>query len=213
MQDYIQQLRRDFSQFTLDENSAERDPFQQFSDWLREAIEARVNEPNAMTLATATPDGIPSARIVLLRGFDRQGFSFYTNYNSKKGKELLHNPYGALVFFWPELERQVRIDGTISKQTTEASDEYFMSRPRESRLGAWTSPQSEVIPNRDYLDKELEKTTKDFDEKEVHRPEWWGGYVLKPTAVEFWQGRPSRLHDRLLYSLDNDVWKIERLAP
>lgn len=213
LRSYINNLRHDFAKHSLDIKSANADPVIQFETWFREAVEAKVNDPNAMTLATATPEGKPSARIVLMRNFGTEGFVFYTNYTSRKGEEILKNPYASLLFFWPELERQVRIEGTLTKQTAEESDMYFNSRPRESKLGAWTSEQSKIIKNREALIEEYEKYSKKYPNENVPRPPYWGGYILKPTAIEFWQGRPSRLHDRLWYTMENDQWKIERLAP
>ena len=213
LKSYINNLRHDFAKLALDNKDVSADPVIQFEKWFKEAVDAKVNEPNAMTVATADTEGTPSARILLLRNFNEQGFVFYTNYNSRKGVEILNNPYASLLFFWPELERQVRIEGVLSKQSAEESDRYFNSRPRESKLGAWTSSQSKVISSRAVLDEEYEKISKKYPGEDVPRPSFWGGYVLKLSTIEFWQGRPSRLHDRLLYTLENSEWKIERLAP
>lgn len=210
---YINSLRHDFAQQTLDISDVSTSPILQFEKWFKEAVDAKVNEPNAMTVCTATKDGRPSARILLLRNFDEKGFVYYSNYNSRKGKEFDENPFGALLFFWPELERQVRIEGLVVKQTDVESDSYFHSRPRESKLGAWTSNQSEVINNRDILASKYENFALQFPEEQVPRPPHWGGYVLMPTTMEFWQGRPSRLHDRVLYTREKGDWKIERLSP
>jgi pyridoxamine 5'-phosphate oxidase len=210
---YINKLRHDFSKMTLDESMVDADPLKQFESWFREAVEGKVNEPNAMVVSTVNAEHRPSSRVLLLRDFDSNGFVFYTNYNSRKAKEIEKNNNASLLFFWPELERQVRVEGKLIKQTAEESDRYFNSRPRESRLGAWTSPQSEIIPNRNALDEELAVIIKKFEGKEVPRPEWWGGYTLQPDRIEFWQGRPSRLHDRICYMKKNDQWKIVRLAP
>lgn len=210
---YINKLRHDFSKEKLDEKDVNKDPIHQFEKWFKEAVDAKVNEPHAMTLCTATLEGKPSARIVLLRNFNETSFVFYTNYTSRKGEEIAENPSAALLFFWPELERQVRIEGTLKKQTVEESDLYFNTRPRSSKLGAWTSAQSKIIANREILDKEYEKFSKLYPGESVPRPPHWGGYVLKPESVEFWQGRPSRLHDRILYLLKENSWKIQRLAP
>lgn len=210
---YINTLRHDFSRQNLDEKDVDANPVIQFSKWFREAVDAKVNEPNAMTLSTATIDGKPSSRILLLRNFNEEGFVFYTNYKSRKGEEISRNPNAALLFFWPELERQVRIEGILTKQTAEESDLYFSSRPRASKLGAWTSAQSKVVASRKVLDEEYEKISKKYPDEQVPRPEYWGGYVLRPQSVEFWQGRPGRLHDRILYTEQNKSWKIERLAP
>lgn len=210
---YINSLRHDFAKQSLDEKQVDENPIAQFEKWFKEAVEAKVNEPNAMTICTATIEGKPSARIVLLRNFNENGFVYYTNYNSRKGLEIQANPQCALLFFWPELERQVRIDGSIEKQSAEDSDLYFRTRPRTSKLGAWTSEQSKVIANRDILESEYEKFSAMFPGEEVPRPPHWGGYTVNPSTIEFWQGRPSRLHDRILYTKENKAWKIERLAP
>lgn len=210
---YINTLRHDFAKQTLGKNDVNENPILQFGKWFKEAIDAKVNEPNAMTLATATAEGKPSARILLLRNFDENGFVFYTNYTSRKGGEILKNPYASLLFFWPELERQVRVEGRLTKQSAEESDKYFNTRPRESKLGAWTSEQSRVVASRKALDEEYEKMSQKYPGENVPRPIYWGGYILNPTSIEFWQGRPSRLHDRLLYTKENNSWKIERLAP
>lgn len=217
---YINTLRHDFTKQTLDEKEIDKNPIMQFEKWFKEAVEAKVNEPNAMTVSTASKDGKPSSRIVLLRNFNDSGFVFYTNYKSRKGEEISDNPHAALLFFWPELERQVRIEGTLLKQSSEESDLYFNARPRTSKLGAWTSAQSKVIESRKVLDEEYEKLSKKYSGENIPRPAHWGGYILKPNSIEFWQGRPSRLHDRILYLLNNSNfanrqadWKIERLAP
>lgn len=209
----VRQLRTDYKKGALDESSVQQNPFDQFARWMAEAVESDVPEANAMTLATLGPDGFPAARIVLLRGFDARGFVFYTNYNSAKGQEMAAHDRVSLVFFWPELERQVRITGTVAKVSSEESDAYFNSRPRGSRIGAWSSPQSQEIPHRDHL-TELVKTQQErFAEGEVPRPEFWGGYRVVPHRVEFWQGRASRLHDRVAYEIADDVWRIFRIAP
>ncbi|MES2590270.1 MAG: pyridoxamine 5'-phosphate oxidase [Bacteroidota bacterium] len=210
---YINTLRHDFAKQSLDEKEVNPSPIQQFETWFKEAVDAKVNEPNAMTVSTATKEGKPSARILLLRNFTDEGFVYYTNYTSRKGRELTENPYCALLFFWPELERQVRIEGRIQQQTPEESEIYFNTRPRSSKLGAWTSEQSKVIANREVLNVQYTKLSEKYPDEQVPRPPHWGGYLLKPTTVEFWQGRPSRLHDRILYTAENDGWKIERLAP
>ena len=210
---YINTLRHDFAKQTLDKKDVNENPILQFEKWFKEAVDAKVNEPNAMTVATASPEGRPSARILLLRNFDENGFVFYTNYTSRKGGEILKNPYASLLFFWPELERQVRIEGKLTKQSAEESDKYFKTRPRTSKLGAWTSEQSRVVTSRSALDEEYKKLSEKYPGEDVPRPIYWGGYILEPTSIEFWQGRPSRLHDRLLYTKEKSSWKIERLAP
>lgn len=210
---YINTLRHDFSKQTLDESQVDKSPFLQFEKWFKEAVDAHVNEPNAMTVATASKSGKPAARILLLRNFNENGFVFYTNYSSRKGEEIGQNPNCALLFFWPELERQVRIEGKLIKQSSAESDLYFNTRPRTSKLGAWTSPQSKVVKNRKELDELYEQMSQRFPSEDVPRPAHWGGYVLQPDSIEFWQGRPSRMHDRILYTLVNGNWKIERLAP
>jgi pyridoxamine 5'-phosphate oxidase len=210
----IADIRKDYRLRTLSENEVANDPIGQFDKWWQEALHSDIDEVNAMTLATATADGMPDARIVLLKGFDPTGFTFFTNYDSSKGQQLLENPRATLVFFWKELERQVRISGLVSQTSPAISDEYFNSRPESSRLGAWASPQSEVIESREWLEDNEKKLGAEFSDKPITRPPHWGGYQLKPVRVEFWQGRPSRLHDRICYSLlPSGQWKIQRLAP
>jgi pyridoxamine 5'-phosphate oxidase len=210
----IADLRKEYMRETLSEHDVDRDPFQQFGKWWTEALESGIEEANAMTLATATPEGLPTARIVLIKGYDRNGFVFFTNYESRKGKELLENPHACLLFFWSALERQVRIEGICEKVSEEESDNYFHSRPEGSRIGAWVSPQSQVIGGREVLDEKLNEITAQYSDGAIPRPPHWGGYVVVPRVIEFWQGRPSRLHDRIRYSLDaSGTWKIERLAP
>jgi pyridoxamine 5'-phosphate oxidase len=211
----IADIRKNYSRRSLSENEIHPDPIQQFDQWWQEAIASELDEANAMTLATASADGLPSARIVLLKGFSEKGFVFFTNYNSYKGKQLADNPKACLVFFWKELERQVRITGLVEKISEEESDDYFYSRPVESQIGASVSPQSQVIENREWLEKQLNDREKNTNSTlPLKRPSHWGGYIVKPVEVEFWQGRPGRLHDRLQYSLEeNGKWKIERLAP
>lgn len=210
----IADLRREYTQHGLSEAEVAADPFAQFRAWFDHALAAQLPEPNAMTLATATPDGKPSARVVLLKGFDQRGFVFYTNYRSRKGNEIEGSGWAALVFFWPELERQVRVEGRVERVSPQESDDYFASRPAGSRLGAWTSPQSQVILGRDVLGQRLSALTSQYEDQDIPRPPHWGGYRVVPTAIEFWQGRPNRLHDRLRYRLNDDQrWILERLAP
>lgn len=210
----IADLRKEYSSETLLEKDVDPHPVQQFQKWWDQAISSELLEPNAMTLATSSTDGLPSARIVLLKGFDKRGFVFYTNYESFKAMQLEENPKACLVFHWKELERQVRIMGVVEKVATSESDEYYVSRPIGSRIGAWTSPQSKVIPNREWLEAEFDKRKTEFGNGEVPRPPFWGGYLVRPVIVEFWQGRFSRLHDRIQYTLEkNGAWKTERLAP
>jgi pyridoxamine 5'-phosphate oxidase len=214
MKPSIADLRKEYSTKILLENDVAPDPVEQFSLWWDQAIASKIEEANAMTLATASSDGVPSARIVLLKSFDENGFVFFTNYKSFKGMQLEENPKACLVFFWKELERQVRILGLVNKVADKENNEYFNSRPLGSRLGAWTSPQSQVIADRNWLDNRYLQVAEQFQDKEIERPGHWGGYMVKPVVVEFWQGRPSRLHDRIQYSLEeNGTWKIERLAP
>ncbi|MBC8053278.1 MAG: pyridoxamine 5'-phosphate oxidase [Sphingobacteriaceae bacterium] len=210
----IENLRQEYRSATLSEKEVAADPISQFAKWFAEALDGGIFEPNAMTLATATHDGKPSARIMLLKGFDKSGFTFYTNYLSRKGKEISKNPAACIVFFWPELERQIRIEGTLEKVSKEESEKYFHSRPKESQLGALASQQSQEIPDKTTVENSWKELTSKFSDKEVPKPAYWGGYVLKPQIVEFWQGGPGRLHDRILYKRsDKNNWKIVRLAP
>ncbi len=209
----IADLRKDYTKETLNETDIDPNPFQQFQRWFDQAVNAELPEPNAMTLATASKDGIPAARIVLLKAVDDRGFTFFTNYNSAKGKELEANPQAALVFLWTELERQVRIVGTVEKISPEESDGYFFSRPHNSRLGAWASDQSAVISTRDVLEQKLTALKLEYENQEVPRPPHWGGFRVIPREIEFWQGRSSRLHDRLRYQRKENGWTIDRLSP
>jgi pyridoxamine 5'-phosphate oxidase len=208
----IADIRQEYMRAGLVEKDAAADPFKQFDRWFHDALKADLPLPNAMTLATATTAGRPSARVVLLKGVDARGFVFYTNYASRKARELAENPYASLVLAWSELERQVRIDGAIEKVSAEESDVYFDSRPLGSRLGAWASPQSELLPDRLTLATKVAAIMLRYG-KHPPRPPHWGGYRVLPEAIEFWQGRKNRLHDRLLYTKQAGGWKIERLAP
>ena len=214
MNSKIADLRLDYASQILLEGDAAADPITQFQTWWSQAMASEITEPNAMTLATASCDGMPSARIVLLKGFDANGFIFFTNYNSYKGLQLEENPKACLVFFWKELERQVRITGVVTKIPEAQSDEYYQSRPTGSRIGAWASPQSQPIENREWLEKIFKEKKEEFEHTTIPRPPHWGGYKVMPVIVEFWQGRSSRLHDRLQYTLEeNGGWLRERLAP
>ena len=211
-------LRQDYCLQSLDITDVATDPFEQFKKWFDEAVKSEILEPNAMILATASADGKPSARVMLLKGLENQGFVFFTNYSSRKGSNLTANPNAALCFAWLQLQRQVRIEGVIEKIEESESEAYFKSRPLGSRIGAWSSPQSQVIDNRGVLEQNEDFYKKQFhtggeEEADIPRPAHWGGYVLKPTTIEFWQGRSSRLHDRIRYTAENGAWKIERLAP
>jgi pyridoxamine 5'-phosphate oxidase len=214
MDQNIAELRQDYALQGLRETEVDSNPFAQFSEWFSQALKADILEPNAMTVATTTPQGKPSARIVLLKDFDARGFVFYTNYNSDKAQELAENPQAALVFWWAELQRQVRICGRVEKVSDSESDKYFYSRPLGSRLGAWASNQSEVIESREVLEQQLEELKEQYQDREIPRPPHWGGIRVIPAEIEFWQGRSSRLHDRLVYTrMEDDSWKIERLSP
>lgn len=197
----------------LDEKTINRDPIKQFQAWLNDAIAAKLPLPEAMTLATATPDGKPSARMVLLKQVDDEGFVFFTNYNSEKAEQLDANPHAALVFYWAPLDRQVRVEGTVTRTSAQESCDYFKSRPRESQIGAWASPQSEVISGREVLEQRARELEDLYRDREIDYPEHWGGYRLRPERIEFWKSRIGRLHDRILYQRDADGWAITRLAP
>ena len=225
MSNEIADIRKDYKLASLEEVDVAANPFDQFTRWWNEAVASQIDEVNAMTLATVNATGVPAARIVLLKGYNPDGFIFFTNYESDKGKNLAQNPHAALVFFWKELERQIRIEGTVEKVSAEESDRYFNSRPASSRIGAWASPQSAVIENRMVIEQNVERYSSIFANDSIERPDHWGGYIVKPTSIEFWQGRSSRLHDRIKYTLENSAynaatdtrtdlnWKIERLAP
>jgi len=210
----IADIRRDYAHKSLSEGDVDANAIKQFEKWWHEAVNSKIDEANAMTLATASADGLPSARIVLLKEFNDKGFVFFTNYESFKAQQLAENPKACLVFFWKELERQVRITGLIQKISASQSDEYFRSRPESSRIGAWASPQSRVIESRHWLDDKFNELVNKMEGTEIKRPPHWGGYIVNPVVIEFWQGRPSRMHDRIQYTLDESGdWKIERLAP
>jgi pyridoxamine 5'-phosphate oxidase len=225
MSNEIADIRKDYKLASLEEADVAANPIDQFTRWWNEAVASQIDEVNAMTIATANAAGVPAARIVLLKGYNPNGFIFFTNYESDKGKNLAQNPHAALVFFWKELERQIRIEGTVEKVSAEESDRYFNSRPASSRIGAWASPQSAVIENRMVIEQNVERYSSIFANDSIERPDHWGGYIVKPTSIEFWQGRSSRLHDRIKYTLQNSAynaatdtrtdlnWKIERLAP
>jgi pyridoxamine 5'-phosphate oxidase len=210
----IADIRKDYMLHSLNETEVAANPIDQFTIWWDDAVRSEIEEVNAMTLATVTAEGFPSARIVLLKGYTEEGFVFFTNYQSHKGQELAQNPRASLVFFWKALERQVRIEGLAEKISAADSEAYFQSRPVGSRIGAWASPQSTVIPNREVIENNVFELEKKYGNGPVPRPEHWGGYMVKPVSIEFWQGRSSRLHDRILYTAQKDLqWKIERLAP
>lgn len=210
----VADLRKDYTLQELNETEVDPNPVIQFQKWFDQVCSVDIPEPNAMTVATVSSEGKPSARMVLLKAYDGRGFVFYTNYNSRKGQELIANPHAALVFWWAQLERQVRITGSVEKISAQESDEYFHSRPFKSRLGAWTSNQSEIVSSRQTLEQRLQQLQAKYEDLEVPRPPHWGGFRVIPAEIEFWQGRSSRLHDRLLYSKNNDsTWKIERLSP
>ena len=210
----IASIRRDYQLKSLSEQDVLTDAIQQFTIWWEEALKAEIDEVNAMTVSTTKADGRPTSRIVLLKGYDEKGFVFFTNYDSHKGQELISNPFASLLFFWKELERQVRIEGKCEKISTEESDAYFYSRPLGSRLGAWASPQSQVIPNREVLENQAEQLTLKYSDGIVPRPPHWGGFRVVPHSIELWQGRSNRLHDRILYTKnESSNWGIARLAP
>lgn len=206
-------LRNDYSKSELTERSVSADPFEQFAKWMDETLSSNLPEPTAMILSTVSPEGRPSSRVVLLKGFDTSGFVFFTNYKSRKGRELAHNPNAALHFFWPDLERQVNVSGIASMVSAEESDEYFQTRPFASRVGAWASKQSEPIASRMVLIKRVARLVVKYASGNVPRPPHWGGYRLVPDRFEFWQGRESRLHDRICYELVDGSWNLSRLSP
>jgi len=209
----IQELRRNYKLKSLDQKDVNENPFEQFSEWFEATLNSSLPEPNAMILATASKDGKPSVRTLLLKGFDDRGFIFYTNYNSRKGKEIEENNNASMLFFWAELERQIRIEGKVEKISPDESYKYFKTRPYKSRVGAWASDQSETITSRLVIIKKFIKFLLKFHSKDIPLPPFWGGYILKPDVFEFWQGRANRLHDRVRYMKENGKWKIERLSP
>ncbi|NJK41636.1 MAG: pyridoxamine 5'-phosphate oxidase [Acaryochloridaceae cyanobacterium SU_2_1] len=210
----IAHLRQDYRRQALLEKEVDPDPLRQFQIWFEQALQAELREPNAMTLATVSAEGNPSARMVLLKELDQQGFVFYTNSQSRKGQELAQTPRAALVFWWPDLERQVRVEGQVAKVTEAEADQYFSIRPRGSQLGAWASAQSQVICDRTHLDQRLQALEQQYQDQQIPRPAYWGGYRLQPSMIEFWQGRSNRLHDRLCYRQDQaGQWQLERLSP
>lgn len=209
----VADIRKDYMLASFDEKDALANPIEQFTHWWNDAINSNIDEVNAMTLATVTPKGTPTARIVLLKGYDETGFVFFTNYLSDKGKELANNPAAALVFFWKELERQIRIEGTVEKVNNEENDAYFNSRPAGSKIGAWSSHQSAVIEYRQVIEQNVQKYTEIFGTENIPRPDHWGGYKVTPNLIEFWQGRSSRLHDRIQYRKNEQEWIKERLSP
>lgn len=215
MKEDISKLRSHYEGELLDKKTVCREPLEQFRVWFSEALDSKVIEPNAMILATAGSSGAPSVRTVLLKDFSEKGFTFYTNYNSRKGRELSENPNASVLFFWPQLHRQVRIDGTVSKVDPAVSEAYFKERPRGSQIGAWVSQQSSVLDHKVTLDEKYNELEKKYMHKDIPFPGFWGGYCLKPVSFEFWQGQPNRLHDRIFYTVENETgaWNIERLAP
>ena len=206
-------MRVDYKKHKLEEEDVNKNPIFQFEKWFQDAKDANVHEPYAMTLATANKAGQPTARIVLMRKFDEKGFVFYTNYLSRKGNDILENPKAGLLFFWQDLERQVRIEGVLEKDTEQESDMYFQSRPHESKIGAWTSEQGKVIANRKVLEERFLEYSEKYPDEFGPRPPHWGGYLIRPIEIEFWQGRPSRLHDRIVFELSGSSWKIYRKNP
>jgi len=210
---YLNEIRRDFAGKPLDDQSIKENPFEQFEIWFEEAVNAQILDPNAMSITTVDSSGQPSTRIVYLRGINDKGFIFYTNYKSDKGQDLENNNKIALNFFFGELERQIRVEGIVAKVSNQESDAYFAKRPRESQIGAWASNQSSTIKNRAELEERVLKFTSKFNNVEIPRPEHWGGYVVTPQKIEFWQGRPNRLHDRIVFEKNEDKWSIKRVSP
>ena len=211
--DSLHQMRQEYAAGSLNETNMPHNPMEVFNVWLDFAINSGLTEPNAMTVATATADGKPSARVVLLKEVNDNGFVFFTNYMSRKGRELIVNPQVAIVFDWHNLERQVRVEGRAEKLSSEESEAYFNERPEDAKIGAWASPQSKIVKDREELEKHLEEIEEQFEDMPVHRPSHWGGYLIRPSVIEFWQGRPSRMHDRIVYYKTEDGWTMHRLAP
>lgn len=211
--DILHHMRQEYAAGSLNETDMPHNPMEVFNVWLDFAIKSGLSEPNAMMVATATPDGKPSARVVLLKEVNDNGFVFFTNYLSRKGRELVVNPEAAIVFDWHDIERQVRIEGRAEKLTEEESEAYFNERPEDAKIGAWASPQSKIIKDREELEKLEEEIVEQFEDMPVHRPSHWGGYLIRPSVIEFWQGRPSRMHDRIVYYKTEDGWTMHRLAP
>ena len=211
--DNLRQMRQEYVAGSLNETDMPQSPIEVFKEWMDFAIKSGLTEPNAMTLATATKDGKPSARVVLLKEVNDEGFVFFTNYLSRKGRELVVNPEAAIVFDWHDIERQVRVEGKVEKLSEEESEAYFNERPEDAKIGAWASPQSKIVKDREELEKHLEEIEEQFEGMPVHRPSHWGGYLIRPSVIEFWQGRPSRMHDRLVYYKTEEGWTMHRLAP
>lgn len=213
MKENMSNLRNEYTGKFLDEKKVSADPLDQFEIWFKEALEGKVMEPNAMAMACVDTEGAPSVRMVLLKEFSKNGFTFFSNYTSKKGKDIEHNPRVSLLFFWPELARQIRIDGTVSKIDPQFSENYFKERPRESQISAWISQQSSEIESKAELERKFKEFESRHAKEEITYPVFWGGYILKPRSFEFWQGQANRLHDRVYYTYNNNHWKISRLAP
>jgi pyridoxamine 5'-phosphate oxidase len=213
LHNHISKLREDFTSGTLNESDVNKDPFAQFEKWLKQAVDSKIHEVQAMHLSSVSSDNKPSSRIVYLREFQNNSFSFYTNYNSKKSQELLKNTNAAITFFWPDLERQIRIEGMVEKASAKQSDNYYNQRPYESKIGAWASEQSHLLSSREELEQKVEQLKKQYSPETIIRPDFWGGFILKANYYEFWQGRKSRLHDRICYEQQAGLWKISRIAP